>query len=167
MSRPLALAFVGWRTAVLIGAGLLRLGGLIPLARQRMLSAASGIGGGSTLTKLPAPTIRVAQSRVKSKEENVMNVLAIGRYASCAFDAYVPAEEKRVTELREEGFISDLFFKSDKSGPILVLNNTNRDEAQWRLATQPLVEADFLAFEQLIEFTTLRHVIDRGAVIRS
>jgi hypothetical protein len=58
---------------------------------------------------------------VKSKEENVMNVLAIGRYASCAFDAYVPAEKQRVTELREEGFISDLFFKSDKSGPILVL----------------------------------------------
>jgi hypothetical protein len=131
-----------------------------------MRSAASGIGGGSTLPKLAAPTIRVAQLRVKSKEENVMNVLAIGRYASCAFDAYVPAEKQRVTELREEGFISDLFFKSDKSGPILVLNNTNRDEAQWRLATLPLVEAGFLAFEQLTEFTTLRHVIDRGAVIR-
>jgi len=30
MSRPLALAFVGWRTAVLIGVGLLRIGGRIP-----------------------------------------------------------------------------------------------------------------------------------------
>src|SRR5207247_1896269 len=59
-------------------------------ARQRMRSAASDIGGDLTLPKLPAPTIRVAQSRVKSKEENVMNVLAIGRYASRAFDAYVP-----------------------------------------------------------------------------
>ena len=129
MGRPLALAFVGWRTAVLIGAGLLRLGGRIPdrartptdalrcNRRRRRLDA----------PELPAPTIRVAQSRVKSKEENVMNVLAIGRYASCAFDAYVPAEKQRATELREEGFISDLFFKSDKSGPILVLNNTNRD----------------------------------------
>jgi hypothetical protein len=103
-----------------------------------MRSAASGIGGGSTLPKLPAPTIRVAQSKVKSKEENVMNVLTIGR---CAVDAYFPAEKQRVTELREEGFISDLFFQSDKSGPILVLDNTNRDEAQWRLATLPLVEA--------------------------
>ena len=65
------------------------------------------------------------------------------------------------------GFQSDLFFKSDKSGPILVLNNTNRDEAPWRLATLPLVEAGFLAFEQLTEFTTLRQVIDRGAVILS
>ena len=36
-----------------------------------------------------------------------MNVLAIGRYASCAFDAYIPAEKQHVTELREEGFISD------------------------------------------------------------
>jgi hypothetical protein len=34
---------------------------------------------------------------VKSKEDNLMNVLAIGRYASCAFDAYVPAEKQRVT----------------------------------------------------------------------
>jgi hypothetical protein len=42
-----------------------------------------------------------------------------------------------------------------------------RSEAQWRLATLPLVEAGFLAFEQLTEFTTLRQVIDRGAVIRS
>jgi hypothetical protein len=74
-----------------------------------MRSAASGIGGGSTLPKLPAPAIRVAQLRVKSKEENVMNVLAIGRDA----------------------------------------------------------QAGLLAFEQLTEFTTLRHVIDRGAVIRS
>jgi hypothetical protein len=63
-----------------------------------MRSAASGIGGGSTLPKLPAPTIRVAQSRVKSKGENVMNVLAIGRSASCAFEAYVPAEKRRVTD---------------------------------------------------------------------
>ena len=69
-----------------------------------MRSAASDIGGDLTLPKLPAPTVRVAQSRVKSKEENVMNVLAIGRYASRAFDAYVPAEKQRVTELREEGF---------------------------------------------------------------
>ena len=55
-----------------------------------MRSAASDIGGDLTLSKLLAPTIRVAQSVVKSKEENVMNALAIGRYASCAFGAYVP-----------------------------------------------------------------------------
>jgi hypothetical protein len=41
---------------------------------------------------------------VKSKEENVMNVVAIGRCASRAFDAYVPAGKQRATELREEGF---------------------------------------------------------------
>jgi hypothetical protein len=35
---------------------------------------------------------------VKSKGENVMNVLAIGRSASCAFEAYVPAEKRRVTD---------------------------------------------------------------------
>ena len=55
-----------------------------------MRSAASDIGRDLTLPKLLAPTIRVAQSVVNSKETNVMNVLAIGRYASCAFDAYVP-----------------------------------------------------------------------------
>jgi hypothetical protein len=51
-----------------------------------------------------------------------MNVLAIGRHASCAFDAFVPAEKQRVTEVREEGFIRRPLLKSDKSGPILVLN---------------------------------------------
>ena len=59
-----------------------------------MRSAASDIGGDLTLPKLLAPTIRVAQSVVKSKEENVMNVLAIGRYPSCAFDAYVPPRSR-------------------------------------------------------------------------
>jgi len=62
------------------------------------------VGGDLTLPKLLASTIRVAQSRVKSKEENVMNVVAIGRCASRAFDAYVPAGKQRATELREEVF---------------------------------------------------------------
>ncbi len=82
MSRPLALAFVGWRTAVLIGAGLLRLGGRIP---DRARTPTDALRCERYRSRLDAPettcpTIRVAQSRVKSKEENVMNVLAIGRY---------------------------------------------------------------------------------------
>ena len=81
-----------------------------------------------------------------------MNVLAIGQYSSRDFDAHVPAEKQRVAELREEGFIRDLFFKTDKSGPILILNDTDRDRAQERLATLPLAEQGFLSFEQLIEF---------------
>ena len=108
-----------------------------------MRSAASGIGGGSTLPKLPAPTIRVAQSRVKSKEENVMNVLAIGRYASCAFDAYVPAEKQHATELREEGFISDLFLRATRADPFSSSTaaepahrqpDRHRCPGQWRIA---------------------------------
>ncbi len=36
--------------------------------------------------------------------------------------------------------IRDLFFESDESGTILVLNNTNRDEAKQRLAILRFVE---------------------------
>jgi hypothetical protein len=154
MSRPLALAFVGWRTAVLIGAGLLRLGGRIP-DRARTPTDALRCKRHRRRPDAPETTCPNHPRRsVKGEEQGgERDERARDRPpASCAFDAYVPAEKHRVTELREEGFISDLFFKSDKSGPILVLSNTNRDEAQWRLATLPLVEAGYLAFEQLIEF---------------
>jgi hypothetical protein len=48
-----------------------------------------------------------------------------------------------VSEFREEGFISDLFFNSNKNGPILVLNNTNRDEAQCALQPCRWSKRDF------------------------
>ena len=46
-----------------------------------------------------------------------MNVLAIGRYASCAFDAYVPAEKQRVTELREEGLSATSSLRATRADP--------------------------------------------------
>jgi len=56
-----------------------------------------------------------------------------------------------VTELREEGFISDLFFKSDKSGPILVLYTPTATRRSGAL--RPCRgRSGILAFEQLIEF---------------
>jgi hypothetical protein len=81
-----------------------------------------------------------------------MNVLAIGRYSGRDFDAHIPAEKQRIAELRVDGFVRDVFFKTDKTGPILLLNDTDRKRAEERLATLPLVEEGFLSFERLIEF---------------
>jgi hypothetical protein len=79
-----------------------------------------------------------------------MNVLAIGRYTGKDIQPHMSAEKRQVAELREEGFIRDLFFKADRTGPVLILNNTDGADAQARLATLPFVEKDLLTFE-LIE----------------
>jgi hypothetical protein len=76
-----------------------------------------------------------------------MNVLAIGRYTGEDIQPHIPAEKRRVAELRKEGFIRDLFFKADRSGPVLILSNTDRADAEARLATLPFVEKDLLSFE--------------------
>jgi hypothetical protein len=39
-----------------------------------------------------------------------MNVLAIGRLTGKDIQPHIPAEKRRVAELRDEGFIRDLFF---------------------------------------------------------
>jgi len=64
--------------------------GRTALARPRMRSAAIGMEPETTCPNMPRRS-----ARVKSKEENVMNVLAIGRYRELRFDAYVPAEKQR------------------------------------------------------------------------
>ena len=76
-----------------------------------------------------------------------MNVLAIGRLTGKDIKPHRRAEKRRVAELREEGFIRDVFFKADRTGPVLFLNNTDRADAQERLATLPFVEQDLMTFE--------------------
>jgi hypothetical protein len=79
-----------------------------------------------------------------------VKVLAIGRYTGKDYSAAHTSEKRRVAALRDEGFIRDLFFKADRTGPVLILNNTDRADAHVRLATLPFVETDVLTFE-LIE----------------
>jgi hypothetical protein len=83
-----------------------------------------------------------------------MNVLAIGHLTGKDIQPHIPAEAKVVAEMKKEGLIRDLFLKADMTGPILVLNDTNAEDARRRLATLPFVEEHLVAFE-LIELNDL------------
>lgn len=84
-----------------------------------------------------------------------MNVLAIGHLTGKDIEPYRAAEARRVGELREEGFVRDLFLKADETGPVLVLNDTDGTRARERLGTLPFVREGLVAFE-LIELNEVR-----------
>jgi hypothetical protein len=48
-----------------------------------------------------------------------MKVLAIGHLTGKDIGPHLQAEGKRVTELRADGLIRDVFLKADRSGPVL------------------------------------------------
>jgi hypothetical protein len=79
-----------------------------------------------------------------------MNVLAIGYLTGKDIRPHIAAEQEVVAKMRAEGFIGDVYLKSDRSGPILILKNTDRVDAKQRLATLPFVQEHLVAFE-LIE----------------
>ncbi len=79
-----------------------------------------------------------------------MKVLALGYLTGKDIRPHLEAEQHRVTELRQEGFIRDVFLRADRPGPVLILNDTDRATAKQRLASLPFVEEHLVAFE-LIE----------------
>lgn len=62
---------------------------------------------------------------------------------------HLQAEGQRVRELRQEGLVRDLFLKADRSGPILVLNNTTAEDAKTQLASLPFIEHDLVTFDYI------------------
>lgn len=83
-----------------------------------------------------------------------MKVLAIGRLKAKDVAPHIPAERKRVAELRAEGFLEEVFLRADATGPVLLLNDTTAADAHERLKTLPFVEEDLVAFDY-IELTGL------------
>jgi hypothetical protein len=79
-----------------------------------------------------------------------MNVLAIGYLTGKDVRPYIPAEQEAVAKLREEGFIGDVYLKADRTGPVLILRDTDRADAKQRLAVLPFVQERLVAFD-LIE----------------
>jgi hypothetical protein len=79
-----------------------------------------------------------------------MNVLAIGYLTGKDIRPHIPAEQEAVANLREEGFIADVYLKADRTGPVLILKDTNRADAKQRLAVLPFVKEHLVAFD-LIE----------------
>lgn len=83
-----------------------------------------------------------------------MNVLAIGYMTGKDIQPHLKAELEAVAKLREEGLIRDVFLKTDESGPILILNDVDRDTAKERLAALPVVQEHIVAFD-LVELESL------------
>lgn len=78
-----------------------------------------------------------------------VKVLVIGHLTRRDIGRYLQAEGQRVAELRAEGVTRDVFLKADRSGPILVLNDTTAAKAREQLATLPFVEHALVAFEYI------------------
>jgi hypothetical protein len=76
-----------------------------------------------------------------------MNVLAIGYLTGKDIQPHIPAEQQAVARLRDEGFIGDVYLKADRTGPVLLLRNTDRASAKERLAVLPFVQEHLVEFE--------------------
>ena len=78
-----------------------------------------------------------------------MKVLVIGHLTGKDITPHLAAEGRRVAELRAEGLIRDVFLKADRSGPILLLNDTNARDAEKRLASLPFCRAELVTFDYI------------------
>jgi len=78
-----------------------------------------------------------------------MKVLAIGHMTGKDIQPYLEAENDRVAQLRSQGLIRDLFFKADRSGPVLLLNDTTAERARQQLATLPLTEHKLITYDYI------------------
>lgn len=78
-----------------------------------------------------------------------MKVLAIGHLTGKDIGPYLEAEGRKVAELRAAGLIGDVFLKADRSGPILLLNDSTAQEAPGQLASLPFVQHALVAFEYI------------------
>jgi len=78
-----------------------------------------------------------------------MKVLVIGQLTGRDIRPHLEAEGKRVAELRATGLIRDVFLKADRTGPVLLLNDTTADQARVQLATLPFIEHELVTFDYI------------------
>ena len=78
-----------------------------------------------------------------------MKVLVIGHLTGKDIRPHLEAEGRRVAELRADGLIRDVFLKADRSGPVLLLDDTSVAEAPDRLASLPFLEHDLVTFDYI------------------
>jgi hypothetical protein len=78
-----------------------------------------------------------------------MKVLVIGQLTGKDIGPFLEAEGRAVRELRAGGLIRDVFLKTDRSGPILLLNDVTAADAPARLARLPFVEHDLVTFDYI------------------
>ena len=78
-----------------------------------------------------------------------MKVLVIGHLTGKDIRPHLEAEGHAVAGLRADGLIRDVFLKSDRTGPILLLNDTTATEAPGRLASLPFIEQELVTFDYI------------------
>jgi hypothetical protein len=78
-----------------------------------------------------------------------MKVLVIGHLTGEDIRPHLEAEGRAVAELRADGLIRDVFLKADRSGPILLLNDTTAAEAPTRLAALPFIKHNLVTFDYI------------------
>ena len=83
-----------------------------------------------------------------------MKVLAIERAVEgVAEDRFTPqlgrAEASRVWELEQDGIVREIYFRTDESSAVLVLECASVEEAKEALESLPLVAAGLIRFEVL------------------
>jgi hypothetical protein len=82
-----------------------------------------------------------------------MKILAleieVGNLPDGAFAPHLEAEARRAWELHQAGVIRELYFRSDATAAVLMLECGSVDEARAHLATLPLVRAGLIAFKLL------------------
>ncbi|HEX4865751.1 MAG TPA: hypothetical protein VFV02_16905 [Acidimicrobiales bacterium] len=76
-----------------------------------------------------------------------MKTLVIGHLTGKDIAPHIPAEGQAVTALRERGVVRDVFLKVDRTGPILIVNDANAEQAAEHLKALPFVEHDLVTFE--------------------
>lgn len=78
-----------------------------------------------------------------------MKVLVIGHLTGKDIRPHLEAEGRAVAKLRADGLIRDVYLKTDRSGPILLLNDTTAAEAPGRLASLPFIEHELVTFDYI------------------
>jgi hypothetical protein len=78
-----------------------------------------------------------------------MKVLVIGHLTGKDIRPHLEAEGRAVAGLRADGLLRDVFLKADRSGPVLLLNDTTAAEAPGRLATLPFIEHELVTFDYI------------------
>ncbi len=80
-----------------------------------------------------------------------MKILAIEKEftgkTSEKFQLHMEAEARRVWELYKDGVIREIYFRSDRTSAILILECDNLEKAKEKLSTLPLVQEDLIYFD--------------------
>ncbi len=63
------------------------------------------------------------------------------------FAPLAESEKKQVYELKNEGVITEIYFRSDRDDVVLIMNCESTEEVEDKLCSLPMVKAGLLEYE--------------------